>query len=622
MAAMDNIYKDSQKSTVKSGLLYRPIRRKRCQLQTIMILLASLILSLFMLLAKASCSHTVPPTASILNGTYEGRHLPEFGQDLFLGIPYALAARLRNPLPLNESWTGVRDATRYTVACYADYYPGTLESVGVTVSENCLNLNIIRPAGTTSSSRLPVVVWVHGGGFFGGFGADGNTNTSYVVRDSVENGTPIMAITINYRLGFFGFPGGHQVAAEGVTNLGLKDQRHALRWIQENVAAFGGDPSKVTLWGQSAGAISIGHQILAYGGNGAEELFRGGILVSGSAGLATNMLLPTHPSIMEAYDGLLNATGCADADHTLNCVREAPADIVWKATIGAPFPSWWPSIDGDFVQKPPTWQILEGGIAPVSVIVGANNDEGLATAYAFAASETEADAAALLHLQFPAARDSTIQEVLAAYPVDAPSPPYSLPVSSDPANDPFCAALREANMTCGAQYRRMAGIYSDYAQIGGRRLTAREWARAGIPAYSYRFDTNPTDIPIVKNVLAPGFATHSAEYSYFFNFPPEYDMHGLNPPVRNVSSHLTLSRNIVDKFIAYIATGNPNSFSVPDVPEWPQYSVSEPTNMVFNATFADNTIHTRVEADTWRGEGLELWVKYAVELSFNGNWRP
>ncbi|KAJ0165631.1 Lipase 1 [Colletotrichum tanaceti] len=587
-----------------------------------MVLLVSLVLFLFTLLARAACSPTVP-TARTLNGTYEGRHLPEFGQDLFLGIPYALGPRLRNPVPLTEAWAGVRDATRYTIACYADSYKGVLEAVGATVGEECLNLNIVRPAGTTPSSKLPVVVWIHGGSFTGGSGVDGNTNTSYVIRNSVENGTPIIAITINYRLGFFGFPGGYQAAAEGVMNLGLKDQRQALRWIKENIAAFGGDPSKVTLWGQSAGAISIGHQILAYGGKGAEELFRGGILVSGSAGFITNMLFPTHPNILKSYNDVVNATGCADADHTLECIREAPAEVVLGATRSAPVPAWWPSIDGDFIQKPPTWQMLEGDIAPVSVIIGANNDEGLLSVNSIAPGlETEAEVAFVLQASFPAARPSTIQELLAAYPVDGPNPPYSLPVSPDPADDVFCAALRDANMTCGAQYRRLAAIFGDYAQASGRRLTAREWARAGIPAYSYRFDTNPTDIPIVKNALAPGFSTHSSEYSYFFNFPPEYYMHGLNPPVRNVSSHLTLSRNIVDKFIAYIASGDPNSFKVPEVPEWPQYSVSEPANMAFNATFADNTIYTRVEADTWREESLELWNKYAVELSFNGNWRP
>ncbi|KAL0943725.1 para-nitrobenzyl esterase [Colletotrichum truncatum] len=586
-------------------------------------------LPLLALLFLASSSHTACTTASplahTLNGTYSGRHLPEFSQDLFLGIPYAIGPRLRNPIPVNESWTDTRDATRYTIACYADYIPAALISQGVTVGEDCLNLNIIRPAGTTPESKLPVVVWIHGGGFIAGFGADGNTNTSYIVRDSVENGTPIIAVTINYRLGFFGFPGGKQVAAEGVTNLGLKDQRHALLWIQENIVSFGGDPRKVTLWGQSAGAASIGHQILAYGGRGAEDLFRGGILVSGSAGFATNYLLPTHPNALKAYDELLDVTGCADADRTLDCVREAPADVVWNTTIKYPFPLWWPCIDGNFVQKPPTWQMLEGAIAPVSIIIGANNDEGLLTANALAAgAETDEDTAALLRASFTGARESTIQHVLSAYTTRGPVlPPLSLPADPDnPAQDPFCKALREANMTCGAQYRRIAGIMGDYAQILGRRATAEAWAAAGLSAYSYRFDTNPTDVPIVKNAIAPGFATHSAEYAYFFNFPPEYNMLGLNPAVRNVSSHLTLSRNIADKFISYIATGDPNSISLPTVPDWPEYSASEPTNMVFNATFSDNKINTYVEADTWRKENTELWLKYAVELNFGGDWRP
>ncbi|WYZ38622.1 hypothetical protein EsH8_III_000536 [Colletotrichum jinshuiense] len=589
-----------------------------------MILLASLTLSLFTLLSGASCSPASPPTARVLNGTYEGLHLPEFSQDLFLGVPFAQSFRLRNPAPLNESWAGSRKATQYGHSCHTESRAASLEHVGVSVSEDCLNLNIIRPSGTDPSSKLPVVVWIHGGGFAAGFGADGNTNTSYVIRDSVENGTPIIAVTINYRLGFFGFAAGRQIFAEGVTNLGLKDQRQALRWIQENIASFGGDPRKVTLWGQSAGAMSIGQQILAYGGKH-EGLFRGAIMVSGNAGVVTNMLFPTHPNHLLAYETVLKATGCADAEHTLDCIREAPADVIWNATSGfqLPVPTFWPCIDGQFVVKPPTWQILDGSIAPVSILIGANNDEGLLTAGGFASSaETDADAAAILSFNFPAARKSTIQEVLAAYPVNAPNPPYSLPVTADPADDPFCAALHDANMTCGAQYRRMAGIYTDYGQIFGQRLAAREMARAGLSVYSYRFDTNPTDIPIVKNAIAPGFAVHSAEYTYFFNLPPEYDMLGQNPPVRNVSSHLTLSRNIVDKLIAYVATGDPNSFPVPTVPEWPAYSVSEPTNMVFNATFSDNKINTHVEADTWRGANFDLWLKYDIELQFGSDWRP
>jgi carboxylesterase type B len=156
------------------------------------------------------------------------------------------------------------------------------------ISDECLNLNIIRPSKASlnkagfADAKLPVAVWLYGGGFSDGFGADLNSNFSWIVQASVAQGMPIMAVTLNYRTGFLGFPGGEDVMAAGVTNLGLKDQRHALQWIQENIAAFGGDPSKVTVWAQSAGANSIAHQLMAYGsGAGTKDLFRGGIMISG-----------------------------------------------------------------------------------------------------------------------------------------------------------------------------------------------------------------------------------------------------------------------------------------------------------------------------------------------------
>jgi len=157
-------------------------------------------------------------------------------------------------------------------------------------------------------------------------------------------------VNLNYRLSFLGFPGGKQAMAAGVTNLGLKDQRVALRWTQENIPAFGGDPRKVTLWGQSAGALSIGDQIIAYGGRGAEELFRGAILVSGAPGFGTNSLLPTHPQVTQGCEAILNATGCVDAENTLDCVRAAPIDVVWAAATAAPPLTWWPMVDGDFMR--------------------------------------------------------------------------------------------------------------------------------------------------------------------------------------------------------------------------------------------------------------------------------
>lgn len=432
-------------------------------------------------LALASSAWARAPTANTSLGTYVGLHLASFNQDLYLGIPYADAPILDNPVRLTESWEGERAADAYGPACHYNAPEGFLERIGIGQSTDCLNLNIIRPSGYEDEA-LPVVVWIHGGGFATGTGADPGTNTSFVVQASVENGTPVMAVTLNYRLGFLGFPGGYQAAAVGIVNLGLKDQRMALRWIQENIGAFGGDPSRVTLWGQSAGAMSIGYQILAYRGEGADSLFRRGILVSG-APFAANALFPTHPMCVDGYASALNATGCADADDTLECLRASPAEVISRHTVGNPF-AFWPSIDRDFLWEPPAWQLDDGSLfsRDISIITGANDDEGLVSAQYFAAGvETEEDMADLLRTQFPAARESTVQKIAEAYPVDAQSPPYALPMDGS-----FCEAMRDANFSCGAQYRRVAAIMGDQAQISGRRIMAEKYAAHGRTAYSYR----------------------------------------------------------------------------------------------------------------------------------------
>ncbi|KAI9148427.1 Carboxylic ester hydrolase [Paramyrothecium foliicola] len=586
-----------------------------------------IVFHLMLLLVPSRAFGRTAPTAKTLNGTYIGRYLPEFDQDLFLGVPFASAPRLDNPQSLNETWQGTRSAEYYRFACWTGFLNESLglglnvsrsfDNVNVTIDEECLNLNIIRPAGYDGKAKLPVVVWFHGGGFVSGFGADGSTNTSYLIQSSVKRDVPFIVITLNYRLGFLGFPGGYQSLAAGITNIGLKDQRIALRWINENIAAFGGDPKKVTLWGQSAGAASVAHQILAHNGQGAEKLFRGAIMVSGSP-YGTNALYPTHPACVAVYEATLNNTGCWTAENTLDCLRKAPVEAVWRAGAFAPLPSIWTMIDGDFITEPPIYQLQKGKFSRrITIITGANNDEGLLSANYFGPNaENDSDVEKLLKTIFPNARQSTIDQVLNAYPVEAQSPPYSLPMHSR-----FCDAMRDVNLTCGSQYRRVAAIMGDFSQISGRRIMAEQWAAAGGIVYSYRFDTVPTGLPIVRNSLAPGFATHSAEYTYFFGFPPEYDMLGLNPPVVNISSHLALSKGIGSTFSSFIASGNPNTYKVPYFPRWPAYSVEQPVNMVLNATEINNKLNVRIEKDEWRTLGMNLWKRHPFELQFQSIWR-
>ena len=199
---------------------------------------------------------TAAPTAKTVNGTYQGLYNAQYDQDFFLGIPFAQPPvgdlRLNIPKGLNSSFGGIKQAVNYPPDCPSN---GTDDKFpGITLSEDCLALNIIRPSGTNTSANLPVAVWIYGGGYFNGGSRDPRYNLSRFIENSVTIGTPIIGVNLNYRVAGFGFLYSKEVQQAGVTNLGLRDQRLALHWIQENIAAFGGDPKKVTIWGESAGA--------------------------------------------------------------------------------------------------------------------------------------------------------------------------------------------------------------------------------------------------------------------------------------------------------------------------------------------------------------------------------
>jgi carboxylesterase type B len=129
------------------------------------------------------------------------------------------------------------------------------------VLRDCLNLNIVRPSG--SHSKLPVLIWLHGGSFFFNSNQEITSQPDGLVLRSVEIGTPIIHVSINYRLGVFGFAQSAALKADKSENLGLRDQRLALEWIRDNIEAFGGDPDRITLHGQSSGGVAVGIQSLA-----------------------------------------------------------------------------------------------------------------------------------------------------------------------------------------------------------------------------------------------------------------------------------------------------------------------------------------------------------------------
>lgn len=228
------------------------------------LLTAAIALTLHPSLCSNDPTVTASPTVTLRNGTYAGLSLPSYNQDIFLGIPYAqdtgATNRFRVPQPLNESWDGLRQAVQYGDMCPDDVGPP--EGAAWGMSEDCLSLNVVRPStdeGKEGEEKalLPVMVWIHGGSYQRGTTGLAHYNLTFLVQRSVEMGRPVLGVSINYRKGGWGNMYSVEIAGSGDTNLALRDMRQALGWLQENVAAFGGDPECVTIWGESSGSFAV-----------------------------------------------------------------------------------------------------------------------------------------------------------------------------------------------------------------------------------------------------------------------------------------------------------------------------------------------------------------------------
>ncbi|TRM64243.1 Alpha/Beta hydrolase protein [Schizophyllum amplum] len=297
---------------------------------------------------------------------YEGVCTDEMAR--FLGIRYAAAPtgnlRWRAPRPpLPEP--GILKADTQPKMCAQGsrgMNPSPLDfSVGrqhapraptVDWSEDCLFLNVYAPGGLYPGTRLPVLVWIHGGGYMNGNVA------AYDGADLLRQGEGALVIVeIQYRLGVFGFLAGNELQNDGTANAGLLDQDFALKWIRGHIAKFGGDPTDVTLWGESAGAGSVMQQLIANGGRTSPPLFKRAI--------ASSTFLPPQyafddPIPEEIYAELLRRTGCAAAGHRLHCLRGADARLLAGTNLEMAAEAYYgtflfvPVVDGEFIRERPS----------------------------------------------------------------------------------------------------------------------------------------------------------------------------------------------------------------------------------------------------------------------------
>ena len=314
------------------------------------------------------------PIVSVQSGDLQG--VREDDVFVFRGIPYAAPPvgelRWREPQPLNP-WQGVRKADAFGYSCIQ---PDTssLEGAGDpgALSEDCLFLNVWTPS-ITSGDRLPVMVWIHGGGLVIGAGSlPAFTGAPLAQRD-------VVLVTFNYRLGplgFFDHPALEEANPDGPVNFGLLDQIAALQWVQKNIAAFGGDPDNVTIFGQSAGGQSV---LALMTSPLAQGLFHKGIVES-----AYGVISNPRVRALDAGIRLANDVGLNGADATLDDLRAVPAEAF--AQVTDPLASLAPSfVVGDPVLPEPISDVFrDGREAPAPLIIGSNSDEAsVAGAFGF-----------------------------------------------------------------------------------------------------------------------------------------------------------------------------------------------------------------------------------------------
>jgi para-nitrobenzyl esterase len=299
-------------------------------------------------------------------GVVEGLGRQASGVRVFKGIPYAAPPlgelRWRPPQPL-KSWEGVRQAEKFGPRCMQHPVFGDMNFRSDGMSEDCLYLNVWTPA-KSARDKLPVLVYFYGGGFIAGDGSEPRYDGEEMARRG------IVAVTLNYRLGLFGFMAHPELSKESPQhasgNYGLLDQAAALRWVRENVAAFGGDPKRVTIAGESAGSASVSAQMAS---PLSRDLIAGAIGESGSV-LST---MPAVPLAQAEADGTRLAAEVGAA--SLAALRALPAEKLMEATARQPFGRFPIAVDGYFFTEPPRETYAAGRQAHVPLLVGWNSEE-------------------------------------------------------------------------------------------------------------------------------------------------------------------------------------------------------------------------------------------------------
>ncbi|HEX4004665.1 MAG TPA: carboxylesterase family protein [Acidobacteriaceae bacterium] len=472
---------------------------------------------------------------SIDTGILQGG--PDNGVASFKGIPYAAPPigdlRWRPPQPA-ASWTGVRQASEYGADCMQLPFPSDAAPLGTPPKEDCLYLNVWTPAHK-AGEKLPVMVWIYGGGFVNG----GSSPAVYDGSQFAKRG--VVFVSFNYRVGrfgFFGFPAlTHEGAGKPLGNYAFMDQIAALHWVQRNITAFGGNPANVTVFGESAGGGSVMMLLTSPITGG---LFEKAIIESGGgrdALLGVRYLNKTSPAGLPSEEDLgvafakKNGIDGTD-DAALAALRALPAEKVVDglnmASMGPAGSTYGgPIEDGTIVTQTPQQALSSGNFWKVPVMIGANSAD----------------------IGFP--RWHTLADTWAAFGPNA-----------DKAESVYDPTKSGNVMMVGWK------IGADMMMIEPARYVAHSFAAAGLPSYEYRFSYVAESI----RAKTPG-AFHATEIPFVFDTVKAKYAAALAPADEAIATQAN------EYWVNFAKSGNPNG---PGLPHWPAYSGA--TDQLMNFT--------------------------------------
>ncbi len=507
------------------------------------------VLSMFLVACGKQATVITTPLGSI-------RGYVENNSRSYLGIPYAApplaALRWRPPEPI-AAWHGTLDATELAESC-PQFAPPFNVLMG---SEDCLYLNVWTPDQAAVKPR-PVMVWLHGGGFTAGKAAYRESDGQRLAAQSDS-----VIVAPSYRLGVFGFLAHADLAAEepmgSAGNYGIQDQAEALRWVRDNIEAFGGDPDNVTLFGQSAGGISVCAHLVSPASAG---LFHRAVIQSGPCDTPLSSLEQANRLGTELAAGL----ACDTAQDQLQCLRSKPTKQVAEVLLPDPsfafgegYTHWWPVLDGTLIPQQFLSAFEAGNFNQVPVINGATLDEGtllvwLSHNFLFRPLQAEQY---LDRLEYLVGSRQLAEVVAAQYPLEN----YATPL------DALSEAFSDGFFNCMTRSTSLA--------LAGH-----------VPLWAYQFDYQEAPF------LVPGArlkAFHSAEIQFVFGIPMSLTLS------RFEGEQIELSRIMMGYWTQFAASGDPNR---DDLPAWPRFDQDDQTLLLDRIIRPASAVH-RSDCEFW-----------------------